>query len=292
MARRVTPQQLKSLLRQQEAKARQAINKYNQEVRKYNQARQRAINDYNREVRAYNARVRANQQRLNSELSKLKRRAAAPNAPGFQVSVGTLHRTFVRLEDRIAHAPASPYDALFLDLSERETANSVAVLNALAGEEPAVAEEEASLQQTAITSELQLLSPDLDARWKGALYALSPRNPDAGRHFCTSAREIFTQVLDLNAPDEDVLSAFPSCDKTDEGRPTRRSKVKLLLHRKELIAQDAEDFASEDVENVIELFRVFNDGTHGSPGRYPIHELAAVKKRVEDGILFLAALAR
>jgi predicted pPIWI-associating nuclease len=284
MARRVTPQQFQSLIRQQQSKVNQA-------VRNYNSARQRVINEYNREVRGYNARLRANQQRLNYELSRLRQQAVAPRVVTFRTSVQALHRTFVRLETRISQSP-TPFGEQFLDLSERETANSVAVLNALSGQEPEVAEAESSLQATVITSELNTLSAGLDARWRGALFALSPRNPDAARHFCASAREIFTQVIDLNASDADVLSTFPMCDKSDHGCPTRRSKVKLLLHRKNLLDQSFEDFTSQDVENIIDLFRVFNDGTHGSAGRFASNELVAVKRRVEDGILFLASIAR
>lgn len=38
-------------------------------------------------------------------------------------------------------------------------------------------------------------------RWKGALFSLSPTNPDAAQHFCTSAREVLTSMLDIAAPD-------------------------------------------------------------------------------------------
>jgi hypothetical protein len=48
----------------------------------------------------------------------------------------------------------------------------------------------------------------------------------------------------------------------------------------------------DDLENVIELFRDFNDGTHGSAGRFDLPQLAAIKKRVEDAILFLHRVVR
>ena len=44
---------------------------------------------------------------------------------------------------------------------------------------------------------------------------------------------------------------------------------------------------NEDVEDILGLFRVFNDGTHGAAGRFDLDELVAVKERAESGIRFL-----
>jgi Predicted pPIWI-associating nuclease len=52
-----------------------------------------------------------------------------------------------------------------------------------------------------------------------------------------------------------------------------------------------EGFVNQDIDNVIELFNVFNQATHGAAGRFGIHQLVSIKKRVEDGILFLAKIA-
>ena len=38
----------------------------------------------------------------------------------------------------------------------------------------------------------------------------------------------------------------------------------------------------------MQLFRIFNDGTHGLAGTFDFLQLNAIKKRVEDGIMFLA----
>lgn len=50
---------------------------------------------------------------------------------------------------------------------------------------------------------------------------------------------------------------------------------------------DLETFVEDDLENVIELFREFNDGTHGGAGRFDLRQLGSIKKRVEDAILFV-----
>lgn len=97
---------------------------------------------------------------------------------------------------------------------------SVAALNALLAEpktEPALDDEIAVLRATVICDELKMFSPDLDSRWRGALFSLHPDNPAASRHFCTSAREMLSAFLESVAPDGDVLAADPDCAKTPQG---------------------------------------------------------------------------
>lgn len=292
MARRIDFSQLRNKLRQIEAKRRQAIAHHNQHVRKYNQAvrnLQAAINRYNGEVRAYNSRRRLHQQRLITELARLRSRSASSHVK-FRTSVTRLHEAYTRLEHAAAARPLSPSENFFLDLAEREAANSVGVLNAVEAPEPTTAPAD-DLQQTAITDEIAVISEDLDSRWRGALFALHPTNPEAARHFCTSAREIFVKILELKAPDTLVFQALPSCPRTERGNATRRSKMAYLLTQKGVSLDALTDFADEDIGNVIDLFDLFNSGTHGASGRFDLSALGAIKRRVEDGLLFLSRLA-
>jgi hypothetical protein len=279
----------KSKLRQAQAKQKRAIDDYNRQVRARNRKVKRAVDDYNRAAQRYNTTVRSNRQRLERELSRMRSSGSSAGLTSIRTSSTRLHRSYTRVEVTARTTQESDYRDRFVALSEQEAANSLAVLNALDGMEN---EDEAhELEDTVITGELEDLSPDLDQRWRGALFALSPSNPDAGRHFCTSAREVFTRVLDLIAPDQDVVREDPSCDRTREGRPTRRARIKALLRRQGLSSEEFEEFVDSDVANILELFQVVNDGTHGSAGRYQLDYLRAVKKRVEDGILFLTNLA-
>ena len=152
------------------------------------------------------------------------------------------------------------YGAEFLDLSEKESANSLNMANIL---------EEDNLQTDIPKSEnnffienaLLNISGDLLSRWKGALFSLSPSNPDAGRHFCTSTREIFISILDYYAPDRIVIE-LENCECTSNGNPTRKSKIKYILQEKGFIDDSAVNFVNEDIDNILQLFRLFNDGTH------------------------------
>lgn len=291
MARRINLSRLKSQIREMERKQKRAVDDYNRAVRDFNRKTKQAVDNYNREVRAHNARVRANRQRLLNELGRLGRGARSARLTSFRSSSQTLHHRFTRVELRVQGTTPSAWQDRFLDLSENETANSIAVLNALDGQSADVADDpQPRLTDTAVTNELAALSEDLDRRWRGALFALDPQNPDAGRHFCVSAREVFTRFLELCAPDAEVFVAYPTCDRQENGRPTRRARIRLLLSRKNAAANEFEDFVDQDVQNILDLFRVFNDGTHGSPGKFSMHQLRSVKRRVEDGILFLGNL--
>ena len=51
-----------------------------------------------------------------------------------------------------------------------------------------------------------------------------------------------------------------------------------------------EDLVEEDMDNVLGLFREFNNGTHGHAGRFTITQLSALRIRVESAIGFIHAL--
>lgn len=298
MARRVTLSQFKSMVRQAESQRRQAIDRYNQAVRQHNQKVKRAVDDtnraidsYNREARAHNARLRADRARISDALARLSSHRTVSYTV-YRTSSRSLHEAYARLESQAQYSPSDAVDNIFA-LSEQENANSLEVTNSLLEEQsqPDDGDTEGALSSTKITGQLQKLSQDLHHRWLGALYALSPRNPDAARHFCTSAREIFVQVLNLRAPDADVVADMPDCPLTEGGTPTRRAKVGFLLRRKGMSNEVLQDFIEKDVENILELFRVFNDGTHGPSGSFELPRLHKIKRRVEDGILFLTSVA-
>jgi hypothetical protein len=292
MTRRINISQLRSQLRQIENKQRQAISQYNQEVRRHNQNVRSAVSQYNSAVRQYNARLRANRQQVVYELNRLQSRTTV-RYQALHESTVSLNRSYQSLERHESEFDNLPLGNQFLDLSEKENANSLAALNALETNEPDVRPaNDDDLFSTAVTSELCSISTDLDSRWKGALFSLSPKNPDASRHFCTSAREIFIQILDHFAPDDRVLSRFPACEKTDKGHPTRRWKISYILLNSGIPGDRAIDFVDEDITNVLQLFRVFNDGTHGSAGKFEFAQLRTIKERVESGIIYLTTICR
>jgi hypothetical protein len=182
-------------------------------------------------------------------------------------------------------------DAELFDLAEGETANSIAVLNALDEPIEGIDDDVTNLQATSITSELHEIDPDLHARWTGALFSLNAQNPDAARHFCTSSREILRTIIETRAPDRDVIAVNPQCARTPNGTPTRQARIEYCLSRKGLQNTPLADFVNENITNVITLFDELNPATHGRAGRYDLYQLRTIKNRVEGAIQFLHRIA-
>ena len=287
MPTRMTPSQFRSKVRQWEQRRRQAIN---QAVRAVNQANRRAVEQYNRQVREYNARVRAHRQRLVNEIRRLQQRRVTTRYVTLRTSIEQVRVTQVRLESAAERNSLGPEYNRILDLSEREAANSAGLMNALLDETTTPNGGRPEHSDSPATPVLAQMSPDYARRWTGALFALNPNNPDAGRHFCASAREIFAGILTTNAPDRDVIAFLPDCDRTPQGTPTRRAKIRYILQRRGLSSDELEDFVEADMNDVVELFAVFNEGTHGPAGKFNMGQLGALRKRVEENLLFLLGL--
>lgn len=300
MPQRKSPSQIRTELSRVRQRQRQAINNYNRDVDKYNRGVRKAVSDHNTGVRKYNsaakahnAKARANRERLRRELARLD---AAPRSSTVRVtyrtSVDRLTTSFEGLE-RQAETQGWADTEVFA-YSSAEAANSVASLNALLAQDaPAEAtdDEIAELQATRIGSELADLDVDLDLRWRGAIFALNPRNPDAARHFCASAREMLSDILSTVAPTDRVLAEDPGCARTDQGKVSRRARIQFCLRRGGLAADRLADFVETDIDNVIALFGEFNSGTHGSAGRFSLGQLRTLKVRVEDAVRFVLRIA-
>ena len=292
MARRINRSQMQLKLRQAQANRRQAvqkvnnaISKHNNEVRSRNARVKTAINNHNREVRAHNARVRANQSRLRSALSRLSHQTIT-------VRYATVHHSVQELTSAYERLDASNADPFLSDLAERETANSAQVLNSLLEDSGDPPEATMDFTDTTITHSLVRISPDLNNRWSGALFALHPNNPDAARHFCTSSREIITTILDIEAPNAEVLQRLPNCPMTPQGTPSRRAKLQFLLQRQGKADDALERFADTNIADVVNLFPLLNAGAHGPAGEYSITQLSTIKNRVEGAIEFICEVAR
>ncbi len=305
----MSPSQARAALRRAQAKqkqavrrANQAINDYNRKARARNAKVKQAVADYNRAVDGYNREVRAHKARRRQAINRYNQAVREYNRNPHRIrtttrtthirSVQNLQESFTRLE---SSRSGSIYPDL-LDLSEREAANSADAISALLN--PADLEDSESdaeleaLRATTITTELSAFSADLDSRWRGALFALHRDNPDAARHFCTSAREAVSSLLVLAAPDDAVKAANPNYIRTPDGGVSRRARIHYCLATQGEGPDELVDFVEADIDNVIDLFDDFNSGTHGASGRFPLPELVALKVRVEDAIRFVYRLTQ
>ena len=280
----------KSQIKQQVNKAKRAISDYNRAVDSYNNKVKQAVNKYNQAVRQHNSNVLLNRSKIKTELRRLSA-SSSRNTTSYKTSVLTVNHSYENAVYGYDYLDNhTPFQEYVYSGIEQENANNLetanVVINNLQPETQAY-----SLKDTKIMDRLSLISSDLDKRWKGALYALNPANVEATRHFCTSTREIFTEIFENKAKDTDVFSIFPNCDKTNNGKATRKSKIRYFLHNKGIEDENIEDFIEKDMQNILELYNVLNSGTHGEAGKYSFEKLAVIKKRVEDGLIFLCDIA-
>lgn len=281
MAKTFNMSQFKSQIRQAQHKAERQLKQIQRDTeRKMRNEINKAVNQYNREVRR-------NQQKIQSELRKLSNSSKTKTI--YTISVKTLNNSYNTVVENYDEVNSNAKEKEFFNFIESENANSLSVANAI--ENPELAENiDVELQDNGIGDKLKSLSTDLNNRWIGALFSLNPNNPDATRHFCTSTREIFTDIFEKYALDKDVFAIFPNCDKTDRGNATRKSKIKYFLYKKGIDLTNADEFIDNDIENILQLYHTLSDGTHGEAGRYTMIQLKLIKKRVEDGINFLCEI--
>lgn len=297
MAKKFSTSKLKSQIRKAERESRRAVSNYNKAAKDYNRQvnkvnaaikdfnreSRKAVREYNSAVRKYNAQVREYQRIINKETQRLKTSSRIIVSTQYDNSSLIMHNCYSDIEKQYPEG-VSITDAqnLVLDLIEQEQANNLITTNNVFGGLPI----ESNTEDIEIRDSLSAISDDLSNRWKGAIYSLSPQNPDATRHFCTSARELITELIEMNAPDDSVFKFKPSAVKTDRGNATRREKINYMMRNMEL-NESVSIFIDADIENILSLFHVLSDGTHGKAGKYSYNELMQVKKRVESGIYFL-----
>lgn len=261
------------------------VDTHNRQVRSDNQRRDRAIERYNQKIRAYNSAVTRDRNTYERALSRLKNQS--------NIRYYTVRNSAVNLAEQynILRNERSRSDdhSDFLEFAENEATNSVGTAAALENDDGSVTGIDGSDDVSEMLSEV---SADYEGRWKGALFSLSPNNPDAARHFCTSVREIFAGMMTLFAPDKDVRAADPNCDLTPNGTPSRRAKISYLMKRKGLNDPRMIGFVDADIDDVINLFGVFNKATHGKSGAFPFSQLLHIKRRAEGALVFLGAIAK
>ena len=290
MRQRLSLSQIHSKIRRDQTKQRQAIRRWNNAIRtldnevgRSNLNRSRAISAYNRGVRSHNALVKANRARLSAARRVLHGQTVTARYSPLFASVTALSSAYERLD-------SSDVDPLLSGLAGRETTNGVTVLNTLLGDGSHGRTGEGDLTDTKLSERLSKYSVDMRNRWFGAIFALNPANPDAARHFCASAREILTGILDTEAPDPDVKLRFPNCQVTEQGKPTRSSKIHYCLDRNGLNNGVLEEFIEANIKDLMVLFKDLNKGTHGPAGKFTMPQLTVIKTRVEDAIDFICEI--
>ncbi|MBX9844940.1 MAG: hypothetical protein K2Z80_24325 [Xanthobacteraceae bacterium] len=165
----------REVIRREQERIR-AIEKYNRDAAAYNREVERnvkrAVDNYNQAIRAHNTQVRANEERRRAALQRLQIQPVSVHYKEFHNSTIALNGAFERLEQNVGNQQSDADDELILELPGQESANSLEVMNALLEDAPISEDAAEGLRNSELNDALARVSPDLDARWRGALFAL------------------------------------------------------------------------------------------------------------------------
>ena len=133
---------------------------------------------------------------------------------------------------------------------------------------------------------LSSLNPSLINLWMGAKEAATSSNPDAGRHFAVSLRELLTHVIHILSPDDLIRNWSNSPKHYDEkGRPTRNAR--LLYICKEIKNDSFDEFLIKDIKALLASMDVFEKGTHDIHSAFGNDQANFLSSRVKSAIIFL-----
>ena len=171
------------------------------------------------------------------------------------------------------------------------TANLVEVIST---EEDVLIEEEGLKGEIQYENEVELskflpkISLGLLEMWQGAIQTYHSNNSDRIRQFTVSIRELYTHLLQILAPDNEVRQWSSLEEYYHNGRPTRRAR--LLYVCRNINNDSFEEFVNKDVAATLAFIDVFQDCTHNVKPIYSSSQLLAIKCKAESTIKFLLAI--
>ena len=135
---------------------------------------------------------------------------------------------------------------------------------------------------------------ELDERlitpWSGAINAIMSGNPDRVRHAAVSMRELFTQILDILAPNSEVIGWSNDPNHLHDGRPTRRARLLYICHTSN--HQGFSKFLQKDIDSYLEMTSLFQTGVHSLDSPFSDGQMIALRVRIEGAIRLLIEAAR
>ena len=104
------------------------------------------------------------------------------------------------------------------------------------------------------------------------------KNPDKVRHTITSLRELITQILHTSAPDNELKQKYTEPKYYYNGKPTRRTRIEYILFNK-YSNSSLVDIIDKDIVAILEMFNLFQEGTHKVVSSLSDDELKFILKR-------------
>lgn len=205
---------------------------------------------------------------------------------GLSESYSTLLKSFET--NPLSYSQISPSISRIAPIEYYSTAN---LLEAISVEEDITAEEELIKNEIQYENEISLsvylpkIDPGLYKMWKGAIEAYHSNNSDKVRHFVTSIRELYTHLIHLLAPDNEIRKWTTDPQHYNEGKPTRKSR--LLFICRNIDNEPFSTFVKKDVEAMIAFIGIFQNGTHNIDPVFSPSQLITIKSKAENTLKFL-----
>ncbi len=263
------------------SKFRSQINKIQREAKRAENQFKQSFNNYNRAVRHYNTNIRNARNKIQRELNRMQ--STYTIKTNYSISTRVVHDLYMKVNNSYNNGNID--ENIFNDI-ENEDANNLELGNVVLNNYE-VEHSDINLDESNISEKLIKISTDLENRWKGALFSLNPNNPEAARHFCTSTREILKVLIDDGIKDKEVITTNPECERTNNGTPTRKEKIKYAMNKKGISNELIIEFTNNNIENTVSLINELSNGTHGYANKYSLNQLKTFKKRFEDSINFI-----
>ena len=121
--------------------------------------------------------------------------------------------------------------------------------------------------------------------WKGAIEALHSNNADRIRHFVTSIRELYTHILQILAPDEQIKAWSNDPNHLFKGRPTRKARLYFICRN--IATHPFSKFVDKDIDATLALMELFQIGTHVIDPKFSEKHLTTIKCKAETTIRFI-----
>ncbi|MCK4394012.1 hypothetical protein KAX17_14010 [Candidatus Bipolaricaulota bacterium] len=150
--------------------------------------------------------------------------------------------------------------------------------------------EELVSSEEELLAQLESMGGDLPPMLRGAVRSLSSQNPERVRHFSTSMRELFTQVIHRLAPNKEIEKWSTNESDYNNGRPTRSARIRYIC--REIDQPPFDDFVKFDVKSTLELANLFQKGTHAPKSTYTEGQLQAMRVLMENSIRSLIVISR
>jgi len=137
---------------------------------------------------------------------------------------------------------------------------------------------------------LQQVNRDLINLWNGSKKALASDNPDRIRHFGTSLRELFTQVIHALAPNNEIKLWTSRKDYFEDGNPTRKARLNYICRN--ISNETFEEFIDKDITALLAFLDLFQNCTHEVKSKITEIQLLAMQCRAESTIKYLITISK